>query len=175
MNQSNEGMPPRNPHPPPHWLPSRYDFQVSTTSMISASLREPPPFETSAEWRERDTEKKGGCVFFFPVGVMWVVFCFRSLCGRDTLLEKDDLEVPESTRSFQKSGKSSWDRVKNEKCIDLLLSLYPTNNKQPFPCLLLQRFPQTWRLALIAGDVHFIRWVAGWVVWSPSTRIEQKD
>ena len=83
--------------------------------------------------------------------------------------------ILESTRSFQKSSKSSWDRVIHEKCIDLLLSLYPTNDKQPFPCLLLQRFPETWRLALIGGDVHFKCLVAGWVVWSQSKRIEQKD
>lgn len=159
MNQSNEGT------PPPHWLPSRYDFQVSTTSMISASLREPPPFETSAEWRERDTEKKGRVVFF-PGGCNVSRLLFQKSMWKGYPSWERWSRIPESTRSFQKSGKSSWDRVIHEKCIDLLLSLYPTNDKQPFPCLLLQRFPETWFFLLIMGDVHFICWVAGWAVWS---------
>ena len=169
MNQSNEGTPP----PPLITFKIRFPSLNHLDDLCFTAW-------TSTFWdicgmKGKRYGKKGGCVFFFPVGVMWVVFCFRSLCGRDTLLEKDDLEVPESTRSFQKSGKSSWDRVIHEKCIDLLLSLYPTNDKQPFPCLLLQRFPETWRLPLIMGDVHFICWVAGWVVWSQSKGIEPKN
>lgn len=95
MNQSNEGTPP----PPTDYLqdtisksqPPRWSLLHCVNLHLLRHLRN----------EGKEIRKKKGGWFFFPVGVMWVVFCFRNLCGRDTLLEKDDLEFRNQQGHFK--------------------------------------------------------------------------
>lgn len=114
MNQSNEGTP-----PPLITFKIRFPSLNHLDDLCFTAW-------TSTFWdicgmKGKRYGKKGGCVFFLPGGCNVSRLLFQKSMWKGCPSWERWSRILESTRSFQKSSKSSWDRVINEKCIDVLL------------------------------------------------------